>query len=101
MSALDARFVAAQRPPGARAVATGIYQNLLTRSLYSRCAMFPSDSQLFDERARDCGAVTAAVLGISRLFLEEEASPEILPPLFADRRLRWLDRPAANSVCAP
>jgi hypothetical protein len=101
MSALDARYVAAQRRPRARAVATDIYQHLLARSLYSRCEMFPTDSQLFDQRARDCGAVTASVLGISRLFLEAEASQDVLPPLFEDRRLRWLDLPTADSVCAP
>ena len=101
MSAVDARFVATRMHPAKPAVATGVYQNLLARSLYARCRMLPSDSELFDRRAHDCGGLTAAVLGISRLYLEVEASPQVLPATFAEGRMRWLDLPPPNGVCAP
>ena len=98
---LDARAVAKLVRPDALAVPTGVYRGLVARSLYSRCQMFPSDSELFDRRARMCGATSAAVLGVARLFLEVEASPDVLPVTFADRRLRWLDLPPASDTCAP
>jgi hypothetical protein len=103
MNGLDARAIAIARPAPriAPAVSTGIYRDGLARSLYSRCQMFPSDSELYDRRARACGASTAAVLGAARLLLEVEASAESLPLTFADHRLRWLDAPSPPHLCAP
>ena len=74
-------------------MATVVYQDLLSRSLFARCRMMPTDSQLFDHRARRCGGLSAVVLGISRLFLEASATPRFLRPLTLDGRLRWLDLP--------
>ena len=101
VSALDAEYLSGRSSAGgANAAATRLYRQVLSRSLGSRCQMFPTDSQLFDRRARDCGAATAAILGIARLFLETEATPEVLPSLVAQGRLRWLDLPPAGS-CGP
>ena len=101
MSALDARAVLASSRSGQPGtVPTDVYRGLLARSLYSRCKMFPSDSQVFDLRAPACGSLGAAVLGMARLFLEEEASPKILPVTFADGRIRWWDLPRRGD-CAP
>jgi hypothetical protein len=77
------------------AVATSVYRDVLARSLYARCEMVPTDSEMFDHRARACGAVRAAVLGIARLFLERATTPRFLRPVRFDNRLRWLDLPAA------
>ena len=97
---VDARYMTTRGRATSVALATGVYRNVLSRSLYSRCRMFPSDSELFDRRARTCGATVGAVLGASRLLLETEASPEILPVTFADGRLRWFDN-GAPTACAP
>lgn len=99
LGGLEARVVAAQRAREV-GVATALYRGGLSRSLYSRCQMFPSDSQAFDLRAASCGPLSSSVLAISRLLLEEEATPSVLPNVFAEGRLRWLDIPPAHR-CAP
>jgi hypothetical protein len=62
--------------------------------------MFPTDSHLYDERAKACGAVPAAALGVARLLLEVAASAQFLEPVVAEGRARWRDQPAPES-CAP
>ena len=79
-----------------RMVATAAYQGVLGKSLSSSCRMFPSDSVLFDARAKRCGAAPAAVLGIARLFLETAAQPSVLPPLVVDGQARWFDPPGSD-----
>jgi hypothetical protein len=101
LGALDARAVAGPAQPPHLAVSTELYRGVLARSLYARCQMFPSDSELHDRRARACGGAAAAALGVARLYLEVEASPAVLPATFVDGRLRWLDAPPPSSTCAP
>ena len=101
LSRLDAAYLSGEltrrAPPTA---ATRLYRGGLARSLGARCRMFPTDSQLFDRRAADCGAATAAVLGVARLFLESAASAQLMTALVADGRLRWVDLPRTND-CWP
>jgi len=80
--------------------ATRLYRDVLGKTLGSRCKMFPTDSQLFDRRAARCGAAAAALLGISRLYLETAAWDDVLPSLVADGRVRWLDLPRRED-CRP
>ena len=98
-SALEARW-RARAGEGRRVVATAVYRDLLARSLFGRCKMVPTDSQIFDVRARRCGALAAAVMGVSRLFLEASATPRFLAPLTLDGRLRWWDVPGRDP-CSP
>ena len=98
-SALEARW-RMRRAAGRRVVATAVYRDLLAMSLFARCKMVPTDSEMFDHRARRCGSVRAAVLGISRLFLEASATPRFLRPLRLDGRLRWWDVPDPDP-CTP
>jgi hypothetical protein len=95
-SALEARWRWRRETRARRAVATVVYQDLLGRSLFARCEMVPTDSQMFDHRSRRCGALPAVVLGISRLYLEAAATPRFLRPLTMDGRLRWLDLPGPD-----
>ena len=81
-------------------VATAVYRGLLGKSLYSECEMVPTDSQVFEHRAKRCGGLRAAVLGISRLYLERAATPAFLRPVRLDGRLRWVDLPAQDAPCA-
>jgi hypothetical protein len=98
-SALEARW-RMRRDGGRRVVATAVYRDLLSMSLFARCKMVPTDSEMFDHRARRCGGLSAAVLGISRLFLEASATPRFLRPLRLDGRLRWWDVPDLDP-CSP
>jgi hypothetical protein len=103
LSALDARYVyerLARQGERGRTVTTSAYRGVLSRSLFSRCRMYPSDSQLFDRRARACGAALAGVLGIARLYLETAGGPDVLFPVIAEGRVRWLDLPP-GSLCGP
>lgn len=98
---LEAEYMAGRPGRGATpVVATRLYRSVLARSLGARCRMFPSDSQLFDRRAANCGAATAAMLGIARLYLETAASADILPSMVSDGRVRWLDLPRFED-CRP
>lgn len=98
-SALEARWRLRQHG-GPRVVVTAVYRDLLSASLFARCKMVPTDSEMFDRRARRCGALQAAVLGISRLFLEAAATPRFLRPLREGGRLRWWDVPGRDP-CSP
>jgi hypothetical protein len=99
-SRLDAEFLAGGLTGRAPATtATSAYREVLGRGLGSRCQMFPSDSQAFDQRARRCGATLAAVMGVARLYLEVAGSPEHLPALLAGGRVRWVDLP--GRTCGP
>jgi hypothetical protein len=101
LSRLDAEYARGTLATGAPPVAaTQLYRGVLARSLGARCQMFPTDSQLFDRRARDCGATSAAAMGIARVFLEVAASPLVLPSLLAEGRVRWLDLPPPGD-CRP
>jgi hypothetical protein len=91
-SALEARWQLG-RDRERRVVATSIYRDLLSRSLFARCRMVPTDSHYFDARARRCGGLSAAIDGAARLYLESAATPRFLRPLRLDGRLRWLDLP--------
>jgi hypothetical protein len=98
--ALEARFVDRHRSVAAPEASTSAYRALASQTLGAHCRMFPSDSQLYDARAKTCGAVPAAALGFARVLLEVEASPEVLPPVVMAGELRWLDQPAPER-CAP
>lgn len=98
---IDVRYQRLRQRELARVeVATSVYRNLLGRSLYSECEMVPTDSEMFEHRAKRCGGLTAAVLGIARLYLEREATPAFLRPIVLGERLRWLDLPT-DTPCAP
>jgi hypothetical protein len=92
---------AARVSPAPPAAATRVYRDFLARSMFSRCRMIPTDSQLFDLRARRCGSVPAAVLGWSRMLLEVEATPATVRPALLDGHLGWFDLPGVERECAP
>jgi hypothetical protein len=100
LGALEAQYLLHRREHERAQTSTLAYRTILARSLSSQCRMFPSDSQLYDLRAADCGAAPAAVMGISRLLLEVSATPRFLPGLIVDRRVRWFDLPPAGA-CGP
>jgi hypothetical protein len=100
IGALEANALVYGRPRPAAETSTRTYRALARNALGSRCRMFPSDSELYDRRARRCGAATAAVLGVSRLLLEVAAGPDLLHPVLIDGRVRWLDLPP-DEGCPP
>jgi hypothetical protein len=100
MGALEARWRLREYGGDRSVAATKIYRNVLSLSLGSKCKMVPSDSRLYDLRARRCGGLLAAYLGIARLLLEVEASPRVLRPTLYGGRVGWFDLPRTGS-CAP
>lgn len=94
-----ARIDRAREEHRAPETSTRAYRALADRTLGTRCRMLPSDSEVYDVRARRCGAITAAARGVSRLLLEVAASDELLSPVIVGGRLRWLDLP--DDACAP
>jgi hypothetical protein len=91
-NAIDARARLGATPP---TTATVIYAWAGSRSLAvrSRCRMLPTDSEAFAVRATSCGGLSAWYWGVSRLLLEEAATPAFLHPLPLDGRMRWIDLP--------
>jgi hypothetical protein len=100
LGALEAAAMARSGAGRAPETSTSAYRALARNALGSRCRMFPTDSEVYDRRARRCGAVTAAVRGFSRVLLEVAATPEVLRPVVIDGRMRWLDLPP-DGECAP
>jgi hypothetical protein len=97
-SPLEVRYrmmVAGEREPR---VATAIYRDVLSRTLFSECQMVPRDSEAFNQRLRWCGPVGAVMVSMSRLMLEMAAQPAYLTPVRLDGRLLWLDPPTS---CIP
>jgi hypothetical protein len=97
---LEARALLRVQQTGRVQTSTRAYREVVARSLASHCRMFPSDSELYDLRAARCGAAPAALLGVSRLLLEVEASPAFLPVVAGGPRVRWLDLPP-SAACRP
>lgn len=98
-SGLEVRYRAlASRRGAAPRVATAIYRGVLSRALYSDCAMVPRDSEAFDRWIGRCGPVRAVTLGMSRLLLEVAARPAYLTPVRLGGKMRWVDPPTS---CAP
>lgn len=97
MSSLEARYRLALRGASPPVVATSVYRGLLAQSLFSRCRMVPSDSRLYDLRARRCGTVTTVMTSAARLFLETSASPRFLRATVVDGRVGWFHLPAEGS----
>ena len=91
VSPLVARYRLMSAAQGRPVVATRVYRDVLSSSLASRCRMVPTDSEAFDARARSCGALNAAVIGVSRLYLERAATPAYLRATTLEGRVRWLD----------
>jgi hypothetical protein len=100
LGALEANAILRRHTQPSPETSTRAYRALAASTLATHCRMFPTDSQLYDERAHTCGSASAAVLGIARLMLEVEARAQFLPPLIADGRVRWLDLPAGRA-CGP
>jgi hypothetical protein len=98
-SVLEARYRLRHVSQSQPNTATWIYRNVVGRSLFSRCRMFPSDSEAFNLRAKACGPLRAVILGTSRLLLEEAGHPDFMHPMTIDGRVRWLDIPSGD-LCA-
>jgi hypothetical protein len=99
--ALEARHRVMRRLRGApEPPLTALYRGVVRVGSGSHCRMYPSDSQLHDIRARECGATGAAALAIARLYLEVAAGPDLLQPVIAEDHLRWQHLPPAGS-CVP
>ncbi|MCG8419917.1 MAG: hypothetical protein MJE77_18450 [Proteobacteria bacterium] len=97
-SAIEVRYrLRTLRVGNGSGVVTATYRNILARSLFSRCQMVPSDSQMFDLRVKRCGTLRTVVGSIARLFLERAATGRYLRPVRFEGRLRWLDFPDAVS----
>ena len=79
--------------PGGPAVTTSAYRDVLAKSIFSRCRMVPSDSEMFDILLRRCGVVRAVLRSSARLLLERAATPAYLRPVRLGGRLHWLDLP--------
>jgi hypothetical protein len=62
--------------------------------------MLPSDSELYERRARACGALPAAYLATGRLLLETAVGPRFLEATTVGGRIRWIDNPPGDP-CAP
>jgi hypothetical protein len=77
----------------APAVTTSAYRDVLSKSIYSRCRMVPTDSEMFDILLKRCGVVRAVLRSSARLFLERAATPAYLRPVRIEGHLRWLDLP--------
>lgn len=90
---LAERYRAQNEPRPRAVVATSVYRDILGKTLFSRCKMWPHDSAAFDLLARRCGIVRATFRSAARLLLERAAHPAFLQPLIRDRQLRWLDEP--------
>jgi putative component of membrane protein insertase Oxa1/YidC/SpoIIIJ protein YidD len=95
---VDARFViAGQQGRQAPETATATYRTVLAKTLGSHCRMLPSDSEYFDRKVKQCGAVAGVMAGVSRVLLEVEATAEVAEPVPATKRLYWLDPPRSDS----
>jgi hypothetical protein len=75
------------------AVTTSAYRDVLSKSIFSRCRMVPSDSEMFDILLRRCGVVRAVMRSSARLLLERAATPAYLRPVRLGGRLHWIDLP--------
>jgi hypothetical protein len=75
------------------AVTTSAYRDVLAKSIFSRCRMVPSDSEMFDILLKRCGVVRAVLRSSARLLLERAATPAYLRPVRLGGRLHWLDLP--------
>jgi putative component of membrane protein insertase Oxa1/YidC/SpoIIIJ protein YidD len=75
------------------AVTTSAYRDVLAKSIFSRCRMVPSDSEMFDVLMKRCGVVRAVLRSSARLLLERAATPAYLRPVRLHGRLQWLDPP--------
>jgi hypothetical protein len=84
--------------PAAPAVTTSAYRDILAKSIFSRCRMVPSDSEMFDILLKRCGVVRSVMRSSARLLLERAATPAYLRPVRLEGHLRWLDLPGRN-VC--
>src|SRR5436309_1033246 len=81
--------------PGSEAFVTS------ARSLFSRCKMVPSDSEMFDWRAARCGPIDTTVLAMARLLLERAAKPIFAAPIAIGGRIRWVDMAGQKHACDP
>jgi hypothetical protein len=79
--------------PSSPAITTSAYRDVLAKSIFSRCQMVPSDSEMFDILLKRCGVVRAVLRSSARLFLERAATPAYLRPVRLEGRLQWLDLP--------
>lgn len=75
------------------AVTTSAYRDVLAKSIFSRCRMVPSDSEMFDILLKRCGVVRAVLRSSARLLLERAATPAYLRPVRLGGRLHWIDLP--------
>lgn len=96
-SLVDAHYLLSPRPASSPQTATAVYRSILAKSMGSHCRMLPTDSEFFDRKVAQCGAVPGVMAGFSRMLLEIEATPEVVEPVPATDRVHWLDLPRDDS----
>lgn len=68
-----------------------LYQNVLSKSMYSKCRWYPSDSQYLSLKTKECGAYRGTVLAFSRLMLENDADKISAGVVNESHHLRFVD----------
>ena len=79
-SLIDANFKT-QRALGTKASASvassnevhSLYRNVFSKTMYSKCRWFPSDSQFLAIKSKACGSATGTVLAFGRFMSEADA----------------------------
>ncbi|HAR43738.1 MAG TPA: hypothetical protein DCS07_14075 [Bdellovibrionales bacterium] len=69
------------------------YQRVLTRTLGSRCTLFPSDSQYTQSLANRCGHVVSTFRAMARFYFEPDAGFSGAPVLNLNGKIYFEDQP--------
>lgn len=69
------------------------YRNFLSKTLFSDCKWFPSDSAYTQIAQNKCGPLKGALMGIARFMNETDAANIGYPLLIVDHKIHFKDFP--------
>lgn len=90
--------VAISNPVADASPSIQIYRNVLSKTLYSHCKWFPSDSEYTRLMQKRCGLAQGTLIGFSRFMREEDAAQMGYPIMKATNQLNFVDLPNACSL---
>lgn len=94
VSALDQKYkLQRQIKNSPKGAAVSAYHQVFSKTLYSHCRWFPSDSRYAQIAQQKCGAGQGALMAFSRFLYEEDATKMGYPIVINDNHLESVNFP--------
>ena len=94
VSTIDTLYIQQSRiSENTNTISVQLYRNVLSKTLFSDCKWFPSDSAYTQRAQNKCGPLKGALMGIARFMVESDAAQMGYPLVLVDHKIHFKDFP--------